>query len=142
MKEKEFISKWTSSLTENGIKKFPEDFLTNEITREINLPHKTLVVGGEFFGSYEVLTVDGASVLQAENLYKAKYITYSSRAKSSSVKIPQNEESIKATVIQYENYLDSIIKEIESDYKKAFPGEKKANSLTNEIFRVLNLTRY
>ena len=142
MKEKEFISKWISSLTENGIKIFPEDFLANETTREITLPRKTLVIGQEFFGSYEVLTVDGAAVLQAKSLYKAKYITYSSRAKTGSVKIPQNEESIKAIVIQYENYLDSIIKEIESDYKKAFPGEKRANSLTNEIFRVLNLTRY
>ena len=142
MKEKEFISKWTLSLTEKGIKKFPEDFLADEITEKINLPLKTLVIGQEFFGSYEVLTVDGAAVLQAESIYKAKYITYSSRAKTGSVKIPKNETLIKTVVTQYESYLDSIIKEIESDYKKNFPGEKNSNALTNEIFRILNLNRY
>ena len=126
LKEKEFISKWTSFLTEKEIKKFPEDFLADEITEEITLPSKTLVIGQEFFGSYEVLTVDGAAVLQAESLYKAKYITYSSRAKTSFVKIPKNEHLIKTIVTQYESYLDSIIKEIESDYKKIFPGEKNS----------------
>lgn len=142
MKEKEFISKWTSFITENGVKKFPTDFLTGEVIEEINLPVKTLVIGQEFFGNYEVLTVDGTAVLQAESLYKAKYITYASRAKTGSVKIPRSEDQIKATVIQYESYLDSIIKEIELDYKKSFPGDKRSNSLTNEIFRVLNLNRY
>ena len=142
MKEKEFTSKWITSLREKGIKKFPDDFLINEITEEINLPSKTLVIGQEFFGSYEVLTVDGAAVLQAENLHKAKYITYSSRTRTSSVKIPKNDDHVKTLVTQYENYLDSIIKEIESDYKKNFPGEKRSNALTNEIFLVLNLNRY
>ena len=142
MKEKDFISKWTSSLTEKGIKKFPEAFLVDEVTEEINLPPKTLVIGQEFFGSYEVLTVDGAAVLQAESSYKAKYITYSSRAKIGSVKIPKSEEQVKKLVTQYENYLDSIIKEIETDYKTNFPGEKRGNALTNEVFRILNLNRY
>lgn len=142
MKEKEFISKWTSSIKENGIKKFPKDFLADEATEEINIPPKTLVIGQEFFGSYEVLTVDGTAVLQAESLYKAKYITYSSRAKVGSVKIPRDIDQIKKSVMKYESYLDSIIKEIESDYKYAFPGEKRSNALTNEIFRVLNLNRY
>ena len=133
MKEKEFVSKWTSSLTENGIKKFPEDFLVGDITEEIHLPNKTLVIGEVFFGNYEVLTADGAAVLQAESLYKAKYITYSSRTKTGSVKIPLNDDHIKTTVAQYESYLD---------YKKNFPGEKRSNALINEIFRVLNLNRY
>lgn len=142
MKEKEFISKWTSSLSENGIKKFPEDFLVGEDIEEIFLPDKTLIIGKEFFGRYEVLTVDGTAILQAESLYKAKYIAYSSRTKTGSVKIPLNDDHIKTTVIQYESYLDSIIKEIESDYKKNFPGEKRSSALINETFRILNLNRY
>jgi hypothetical protein len=140
--EKEFISKWTVSLSEKGIKTFPEDFLENLTTEEIKLPGKTLVIGEELFGNYEVLTVDGTAVLQAESQYKAKYIVYSNRKKSPSVKIPVKSEDIKSTVAKYENYLDSIIKEIEADYKKSFPGEKKCNDLTNEIFRVLSLNRY
>ncbi len=142
MKEKEFTSKWITSLREKGIKKFPDDFLIDETIEEINLPSKTLVIGQEFFGSYEVLTVDGAAVLQAENLHKAKCITYSSRTRTCSVKIPKNDDQVKTLVTQYENYLDSIIKAIESDYKKNFPGEKRSNTLINEIFMILNLNRY
>jgi hypothetical protein len=140
--EKEFISKWTVSLSENGIKAFPEDFLGNMTTEEIKLPGRTLVIGEEFFGNYEILTVDGTAVLQAESQYKAKYIVYSNRKKNTSVKIPVRSEDIKTAVAKYENYLDSIIKEIEADYKKSFPGEKRSNDLTNEIFRVLSLNRY
>ena len=142
MKEKEFTSKWITSLREKGIKKFPNDFLIDETIEEINLPSKTLVIGQEFFGSYEVLTAEGAAVLQAENLHRAKYITYSSRIRTRPVKIPKNDDQVKTLVTQYENYLDSIIKEIESDYKKNFPGEKRNNALTNEIFMILNLNRY
>ena len=142
MIEKEFISKWTVSLSENGIKTFPEDFLGNMTTEEIKLPGKTLVIGEELFGNYEILTVDGTAVLQAESQYKAKYIVYSSRKKNTSVKIPVKFEDIKTSVAKYENYLDSIIREIEADYKKFFPGEKRSNDLTNEIFRVLSLNRY
>ena len=142
MTEKEFISKWTASLSEMGIKTFPEDFGDNKSTEEIKLPGKTLVIGEEFFGNYEVLTVDGSAVFHAENQYKAKYIVYSSRKKTTSVKIPVKSEEIKTAVVEYENYLDSIIKKIKPDYKISFPGEKKSNDLTNEIFRVLSLNRY
>ena len=142
MLEKEFISKWTASLSEKGIKTFPEDFWENKTSEEITLPGKTLVIGEEFFGNYEVLTVDGTAVLQVESQFKAKYIVYSSRKKNTSVKIPVKSEDIKTAVAKYENYLDSIIKEIEADYKKSFPGEKRSNDLTNEIFRVLSLNRY
>lgn len=142
MIEKEFISKWTASLSEKGIKTFPEDFWENNAAEEITLPGKILVIGGELFGNYEVLTADGTAVLQVESQYKAKYIVYSSRKKNTSVKIPVNSEDIKFAVAKYENYLDSIIKEIEVDYKKSFPGEKRSNDLTNEIFRILNLNRY
>lgn len=142
MKEKEFISKWITSLSGDGIKIFPEDFLTNEELYYISLPGKTLVAGQEFFGNYEVLTIDGAAVLQADSQYKAKYIVYSSRSKTTLLKIPQHENQIKSIVCKYESYLDSTIKEIESDYKKSLPGEKRSNAVVNEIFRVLNLNRY
>jgi hypothetical protein len=140
--EKEFISKWTEYLSGKGIKTFPEDFWEDKATEEIKLPARTLVIGQEFFGNFEVLTADGTEVLQVDTLYKAKYIVYSSRQKSTSVKIPVKPEDLKLAVTKYENYLDSIIKEIEYDYKKSFPGEKRGKDLTNEIFRILSLNRY
>ena len=142
MKEKEFISKWTGSLSEGGIRKFPDDFPAEGSYEEIKLPGKSLVIGEEFFGNFEVLTIDGTAVLQADSQSKAKYIVYASRNKITDLKIPKNPEEIKKTVSRYENHLDSIIKDIEADYKKNFPGEKRSNALVNEIFRVLNLNRY
>ncbi|MGA7837456.1 MAG: hypothetical protein WB996_05775 [Ignavibacteriaceae bacterium] len=142
MKEKEFITKWTTSLTEDGIRKFPDDFTKESKVEKIELPGKSLVIGEEFFGSFEVLTIDGTAVMQADSQSKAKFIVYSSRNKITKLNIPENPEEVKSSVSNYENYLDTIIKEIEADYKKTFPGEKRGNALVNEIFRVLNLNRY
>lgn len=142
MNEKEFISKWTGSLSRSGIKKFPGDFAPEGEFENISLPGKPLVIGEEFFGNFEVLTTDGAAVLQADSQSRAKYIVYSSRDKITSLAVPGNPGEIKKAVSAYEAYLDSIIKEIESDYRKVFPGEKRGAALVNEIFRVLNLNRY
>lgn len=142
MKEKEFIAKWTNSLSDAGVKKFPEEFLTEGDFQEISLPGKTLVIGEEFFGNFEVLTIEGSAVLQADSHSKAKYIVYASRNKITKLKIPSDPGKIKPVVTKYESYIDSIIKDIDSDYRKVFPGEKRSNSVVNEIFRVLNLNRY
>jgi len=142
VKEKEFITKWTTSLSEDGIRKFPDDFTKESKVEKIELPGKSLVIGEEFFGSFEVLTIDGTAVMQADSQSKAKFIVYSSRNKITKLNIPENPEEVKSSVSKYENYLDTIIKEIEADYKKTFPGEKRGNALVNEIFRVLNLSRY
>ncbi len=142
MKEKEFITKWTTSLSEDGIRKFPDDFTKESKVEKIELPGKSLVIGEEFFGSFEVLTIDGTAVMQADSQSKAKFIVYASRNKITKLNIPENPEEVKSSVSKYENYLDTIIKEIEADYKKTFPGEKRGNALVNEIFRVLNLNRY
>ncbi len=142
MKEKEFITKWTTSLSDEGIKKFPDDFTTGGDADKIELPGNSLVIGEEFFGTFEVLTIDGTAVLQADSQSKAKFIVYASRHKIKELNVPKNPNEVKSSVSEYENYLDTIIKEIEADYKKTFPGEKRGNALVNEIFRVLNLNRY
>ena len=141
MNEKEFVSNKTKELVEIGLKSFPDDFMETESTYELELPGKTLVMGEEFFGAYEILTIDGTLVLQAENLDKAKYIIYSNRTKPKNIVIPKEETEIKSSISKYRSYLDSLIKKIESDYKKQFPGEKNFNLVTNEIFKLLNLSR-
>jgi len=125
--DKEFINKWTSTLSE---------------VEEITLPGKTLVIGEEFFGDFEVLTADGNAIMQVSSQNKAKYLVYASRFKLTSVKIPTDEMQLKSVITKYESCLDAIIKEIEADYKKIFPGEKRSNNFVNEIFRILNLNRY
>lgn len=142
MTEKEFILQFTSSISSEGIKKFPDEFVTAGETRELKLPGKTLIMGEEFFGKYEIITVDGTSVMQAESHSEAKYVIYAARTKPSSVSIPVSGKDIKSAVTAYEKYLDSIVKQIEAGFKRKFPDSKNLNSAINEIFRILNLTRY
>lgn len=142
MTEKEFVAWWTNKLWSGGIKIFPDDFKKPAELKEVSLPGKALVIGEEFFGAFEILTVDGNQVYQAGNHNEAKYIIYANRLKPAAVKVPLNDQEIKATNSLYEKYLDSIIKEIENDYKIKFPLSKNFNMIANEIFRILNLTRY
>jgi hypothetical protein len=110
--------------------------------QDITLPGKALVIGGSFFGSIEILTTDGSVFMNVENHLKAKFIIYSNRNRPVKITIPEKEPEIKSAVEKYENYLDQLIKQIESDYKKSFPGGKESASLINNIFKILNLTRY
>jgi hypothetical protein len=140
--EKEFISGWTRKIGKEGIKKFPDDFVGNMNLGEVELPGKTLFLGEEFFGTYEILTVDGNPFLQLKNHTKAKYIIYSNRLKPKIIKIPSLESEIKSAVSNYEDYLDGILKKIKQDYTKNFPDGKNSIASANEIFKILNLTRY
>jgi len=142
MNGKEFISSWVSKLASDGIKIFPADFISldNNYT-EFRLPGKTLLIGEEFFGKYEIITPDGNSVLHANNYMQAKFILYANRNTPELLLIPSDEAELKKAIQMYESYLDSIIRDIEIDYKKTFPEEKNSKSIVNEIFRQLNLVR-
>jgi glycogen synthase len=82
------------------------------------MPGKSLVLGSELFGTFEIMDVDGNVIFQAENIYKAKYILYANRTKPAEIKIPLSETDIKAVVKNYENHIDSIVKMIEEDLMK------------------------
>ena len=142
MTRKEFVQKWTAELSGEGIKNFPSDFIQLKEFEEIKVPGKTLVIGEEFFGNFEVLTVDGTQVYRAESHPEAKFIIYSNRSNPGSVKIPKDKKQIKPALTGYESYIDGIIKKIDSDYRKNFPGRKENATAVNEIFKMLNLTRY
>ena len=142
MTEKEFITNWAERLWSDSIKKFPDDFVSLNYLKTIKLPGKALVIGEQFFGAFEILTVDGNSVYQAANHDEAKFIIYANREKLQTVGLPDKADELKAANVLYEKYLDSLIKKIESDYKKVFPWLKNSNAVINEIFRALNLIRY
>ena len=109
MTEKEFTSSWTSKIISEGIKSFPDDFCRLNEFDEVTLPGKVLVIGQEFFGSYEILNVDGSLVLHAYNHSKAKFIIYSNRLKPLTIKVPKEEKVIKDSVSKYEDYFESCI---------------------------------
>lgn len=143
MNEKEFISKWIAKLSAgDNLKNFPGDFVESAETKDFTLPVKSLVIGNEFFGAYEIITTDGASVLQAENYLEAKFYVYSNRNKDRVIKIPLNLKEIEKAVLAYESHLDEVIKKVEKSYKKEFPDSKTADSAINDIFRALNINRY
>ncbi len=139
---KEFTSNWCTRIRNNGIKTFPDDFLSNCETEEIQLLNKPLIIGNEFFGHHEILTTDGTSVMQVESHDKAKYLVYASRYKPGKVLIPKSEKEIKAAISNYHQYLEEIISQIKSDYNKNFPSSKNSNETVNEIFRILNIIKY
>lgn len=142
MTEKEFISDRISELSSRGIKNFPDDFSDIMENKAISLPGRTLLLGQEFFGKFEILSVNGSLVYQADNYDEAKYIIYANRLRPKSVLIPVMQKEVRNINSRYEKYIDSVMREIESEFKSRFPLSKNLNSTVNEILRVLNLVRY
>lgn len=142
MNEEFFIESWLSKIQSSGIRQFPLDFIDESQLENISIPVKTLVIGQEFFGVYEIITTDGESVYHASNYDEAKFIVYSSKERNGKTYIPKDISMIKTLVDSYNNYLDDILTQIKNDYKKNFKDGKNVNAVSNEIFKKLNLIRY
>lgn len=124
------------------LKNFPDDFLTDSMCEERAVPGINLVMGEELFGQYEILDSRGNSVLMAESLPEAKYIIYCNRLKPQTIKIPKDENHVRDAVKSYEKHLDSIIRQMETDFKKHVPQSKNFIAVSNDIFNLLNLKRF
>ncbi len=142
MNEKSFIEYWLSKVQSSGTKQFPFHFIDETQLDKISIPIKTLVLGQEFFGAYEIITTDGESVYQASNYDEAKFVVYSSKARNGLTYIPKDKSQIKSLVDSYNNYIDDLLNQIKKDYKKNFPDGKNIHAVSNEIFQKLNLIRY
>lgn len=142
MTEKEFTTEWTGKLQGGLLKNFPEDFLKDSQYEERTIPSINLVMGEELFGSHEIVDSRGNSVLMAGSLPEAKYIIYSNRTKPHVLKIPKDETAIREMVKSYEKHLDSIIRQMETEFKKQVPNSKNFIAVSNDIFNLLNLKRY
>lgn len=142
MNEKLFIENWIDKIQSSGIKQFPLHFIDKTQLDIISIPIKTLVIGQEFFGVYEIITTDGESVYQAANYDEAKFLVYSSKARNGNTYLPKDRSIIKTLVDSYNKYLDDLINQIKKDYKKNFPEGKNIHAVSNEIFQKLNLIRY
>lgn len=141
MTEKTFITEQTHKHW-NNLLNFPDDFIKGDKFKEIDLPSETLVLGEEFFGAIEITTIYGKSVFQAETFLEAKFILYANKKKPNKLLIPKNPDDLKLSVTNYEHYLDGIIKEIETEYRKTFLTNKNSANAVNEVFKLLNLKRY
>lgn len=141
MSEADFIFSKTKELSLVGIKNFPIDFVKVKNSVEVEVPDKVLLLGKEFFGSYEVTSSSGDFVLTFSNDFEAKYIVYASRNRKSKIVLPEDLSLIKKSVDDYEKYLDQILLEIKIDYQKKINNGKNFTSVSNEIFKRLNLIR-
>jgi hypothetical protein len=139
--KKEFVEYWKNKLISEGIKTFPDDFLDNVETLKKKIPAKTLILGSELFGTFEVITTDGEIITQAENYIDAKYYVYASQQRKSEIKFPIDKNLVPLIVKKYEQYIDNIITEVTKDLRKSFPDTKEINPVA-EILKTLNLVRY
>lgn len=142
MNEKIFTESWITKILSSGIKEFPLHFIDQSQLDIISIPIKTLVIGQEFFGAYEIITTDGEAVYQSSNYDEAKFIVYSSKHRNGKTFIPKDKSHTKSIVDSYNNYLDDLLNQIKKDYKKNFPDGKNVLAISNEIFQKLNLIRY
>lgn len=141
MNIKEFISQYVSSFSEKDAKNFPGDFAKLTDPKKLDLPNKTIVLGNEFFGQFEITTTDGTPLLQTVDYFEAKYIVYASRQKSGNILISNKLSEIKEAVESYEEYLDSVLHDISGSFLNEFPNSPELHTTTNEIFLKLGLVR-
>lgn len=140
MNEKDFISKWIEKI-ESNFQKFPNDYINEIEVDDFVFPEKSVTLGSELFGQYEIVDLDGNLVLQTDDYNFIKYILYSNRLKPASIPKPKNAKEIARIVKEYEVQLDSIVKEIKNELSKLLPTSDFLR-VSNQILNALNLQRY
>jgi len=141
MTEKDFTAKWTE-LIRGELKNFPDDFIGNDKCQEILLPGKILFLPSPLFNCYQIIDENGETIYSTDDHFKAKYVIYANRIKPVNLKMPVSELRVYEVVRDYEKYLDSILKEIETDFKITFPASKGFKRASAQIFNSLNLVRH
>jgi len=142
LNENLFIESWVNKILKDGIKKFPQDFIDQSLLELFTIPVKTLVMGREFFGFYEIITTNGEQVFQAANIDEARFFIYSAKERNGKASLPLDRSMARPVVDAYNLILDDLIEQIKKDYRINFPEGKNFLSVSNEIFQKLNLIRY
>lgn len=142
MTEKDFVSLWIEKLQGGMLPQFPEAYIDGITCSDMPLPGKNILLGEELFGSYELIDSEGNSVMVTDSHSRAKYVLYSNRIYLNSVKIPDDEQKTADIVKTYEKKIDSLLKDIEKNFKKEFPESKNFLQASNTIFNKLNIKRY
>ena len=141
MNEKDFIFSKSKDLSLSGLKNFPQDFTISKKIKTIDVPEKVLSLGKEFFGSFEVTSATGDFVMTFQNEFEAKYVVYASQNRKNLINIPADQSAVINAVKEYEKYLDNLLLEIKNEYQRKVNNGKNLTTVSNEIFKKLNLTR-
>jgi hypothetical protein len=142
MTQKDFQQKWIKLIKDEKLKVFPDDFVESIPTKEISLPNKNLILGPELFGSFELLDVGGNLIFNASSFTEAKFVLYANRYKPSKINLPLDDNDTAKIVKQYELHLDTILKEVEKEFKLEFPESTRFLEVSNHIFQALNIQRF
>ena len=141
MTEKEFAAQYIEKV-KGELKNFPNDFLAKENCDEIILPGKLLFLPSPLFNCYQIIDEAGETIYSTDDQYKAKYVIYANRTKPVSLQIPKTDLRVYEVVRDYEKYLDNLLKEIETEFKKTFPNSKGFRRISAQMFNSLNLVRH
>jgi len=135
---REFKVYWIEYFSKK-LKSFPDDFLGDFQVRTLKMPSKNLLPGNIFFGKFEITDSDSVVHFKVDDRYEYKYIIYASRNKPDEILIPVNQNDIKQTVIEYENFIRSILKEMKSRYQAKFNTLVNFNGLATGILKFYNI---
>jgi len=141
MTEKDFISNWVEKVGQE-IKTFPDQFVKTEDCEVIALPGKLLFLPPPLFGSYQITDDIGETIFSTDDHFKAKYVMYSNKYKPKELKIPRKDLHVYEAVRDYERHIDAFLKEMEKEFKEAFPKSRGIKHLSTQVFGSLNITRY
>lgn len=76
-----------------------------------------------------------------QNEFEAKYVVYASQNRKNLINIPADQSAVINAVKEYEKYLDNLLLEIKNEYQRKVNNGKNLTTVSNEIFKKLNLTR-
>ena len=141
MTEKEFAAEYVEKI-KGKLKNFPEDFLAKDNCEELLLPGKLLFLPSPLFNCYQIIDEAGETIYSTDDHFRAKYVIYANRTKPVRLQIPKTDLRVYEVVRDYERYLDSLLKEIETEFKKNFPNSKGFKRISAQVFNLLNLIRH
>lgn len=128
--EKEMLS--------GGVREFPDAFIDKEYlnfrnAKDIVTTGKRLHIGGEFFGSFEVIDEDNQKIWDAEGLEVAKFLVYSYKPRMFILKIPEDRKVIKESVWDYERYVKELKRKLTIRIYEATFNHSQAEKIAQEI---------
>ena len=141
MTEKDFAAQYVEKI-KRELKNFPDDFLGKDDCEELLLPGKLLFLPSPLFNCYQIIDEAGETIYSTDDQYRAKYVIYANRTKPVRLRMPKTDLRVYEIVRDYERYLDALLKEIETEFKKNFPNSKGFRRISAQIFNSLNLIRH
>jgi type I restriction enzyme M protein len=128
-------------ITPDGVKKFPEEFIDSKYLKdsnELSVPADPLKLGSYFIGQQEVISESGFKY-DAEGLDEAKFIIYSKKPDSFTVKVPKKKPALIKAIDDYERYLRELKDKFFEAFFNRVLDHKQADSLVQQVFTELNL---